>query len=138
MNVEKFKQDHVYLSGVVRRVEEVLAALKGQAEVEGLVVVVQELFGRLSVHLALEDQVLYPKLRGHADRAVCDLAARFEQQMGGLKVEFEAFKGRWPGRIAASKDPSAFAAETHKVITALKERMRREEAELYPAAERIG
>jgi hemerythrin-like domain-containing protein len=137
MNIEKFKQDHSYISEVIRRVEGALAGAGTEKGLEALIAAVRDLFGRLTVHLALEDQVLYPKLKSSSEPTVRDMAKRFEQQMGGIKSSFDEYGKRWPGKLAVGKDPTAFVAETRQTITALKERIRREDSELYPAAERV-
>jgi hemerythrin-like domain-containing protein len=138
VNIDKFKQDHEAISKGISQVVAALAAAAGGHNTEALVAGVQQLFGKLSVHLALEDQVLYPKLRESTDDSVRELARRFETQMGGIKRRFEEYKNRWPGKIAVAKDPTAFVAETKKLIAALIDRVRREDSELYPAAERAG
>jgi hypothetical protein len=38
---------------------------------------------------------------------------------------------RWAGKIAIQRDPAAFVAETRDILTALEQRIAREEAELY-------
>ncbi|MFD1625754.1 hemerythrin domain-containing protein [Azospirillum griseum] len=97
-----------------------------------------QLFGKFSVHLAVEDKALYPRLARAADPALRGLAARFQQEMGGLTQRFEAYRQRWPGPFAIAKDPAGFVAETRTMLDAFKNRIARENAELYPLAERLG
>lgn len=96
------------------------------------------LFGKFSVHLAVEDKSLYPRLTRDGDPALRGLAARFHDEMGGLTQRFETYRKRWPGPLAIAKDPAGFVAETKAILGQLKNRIAREDAELYPLAERLG
>ena len=90
--------------------------------------------GKLAVHLAMEDRSLYPFLKAQPDRALSRTAWRFQEEMGGIHAAFSAFSARWPNPPAISADPLAFAAEASAVLAALEQRIRREEAELFPLA----
>jgi hemerythrin-like domain-containing protein len=96
------------------------------------------LFGKFSVHLAVEDKSLYPRLTRDGDPTLRALASRFQDEMGGLTPRFEAYRKRWPGPLAIAKDPQGFIAETKAMLDQLKNRISRENAQLYPLAERLG
>lgn len=87
--------------------------------------------GTLTVHLAAEDQVLYPRLSADKRREVSEVARRFQQEMGGLKETFGNHVKRWTSDTVAT-DQAGFARETLALLGALATRMDREERELYP------
>lgn len=87
--------------------------------------------GQLSVHLAMEDKGLYPKLRGHTDPAIASLAAQYETEMGGLKATFVAYSERWLRSAAIGDAPEVFLTETEALFAALGKRIDRENNELY-------
>lgn len=90
------------------------------------------LSGILRVHLAMEDQALYPRLAQHADEKLRTLASRYAEEMGSIQADFTDYLSRWPSRGAIAKDPEGFMKETRAVFTALRERIDREDEELYP------
>lgn len=136
MNIQKFYSDHAELVAIVHRVERAMEAQERGAALDPLAEAVQELFGRCGIHLALEDSTLYPNLRKHESAAVRETSQRFETEMGGIKAALEAYRHKWPGKIAIAKNPAAFAAETRQILAALKDRIARENTILYPLVER--
>jgi hemerythrin-like domain-containing protein len=47
------------------------------------------LFGKLSVHLTLEDSSLYPRCQQHSDEKLREMAKRFANEMSGHKAAVE-------------------------------------------------
>ncbi len=86
-------------------------------------------------HLAAEEQVLYPAMARSADAELAALAERYRGEMRGLSQAFADFVARWrvPARLEA--EPEGFRRDANTVLRALFERLQREDAELYPAAE---
>jgi hemerythrin-like domain-containing protein len=93
--------------------------------------------GKLKVHLAMEDDVLYPKLSQHQNADVRAIAKRFSDEMGGLKKAFTDYVTKWPGSMAIQKDPAAFMNETKGVLNALAERVKKENTELFPMVDKL-
>jgi len=87
--------------------------------------------GILLVHLAAEDHSFYPRLLADKRREVSDAAARFQQEMGGIKEGFGQYIKQWT-RDAIAADPTGFTRDTTSLLTKLSGRMDREERELYP------
>lgn len=91
-----------------------------------------ELSGRVTVHLATEDQVIYPKMRKHNDPKVSATAKRFADEMGGIGEVFKNYLSRWRSGVAIAGDSNKFIQETQQIAAALSSRIEREERELYP------
>ena len=89
----------------------------------------------IKFHLAAEEQVLYPARERSPDERLAAMATRYRTEMEGLSGAFAEFVQRWrvPARLAA--DPDGFRQDANTVLRALFERLQRENAELYPAAE---
>ncbi|MDJ0278338.1 hemerythrin domain-containing protein [Sphingomonas sp. 2R-10] len=84
----------------------------------------------LLAHLAKEDRLLHPMLQRGGDPVAAALSHRFEEEMGGLSDGFKAYMQDWDAqRIAA--DPGGFETATRSLATALSDRIRREETQLY-------
>ena len=124
--------------------------LKVAAELDGLLVESQlaqdatnarrclsGLLGKLVVHIGTEDKVLYPELRAHKDAAVATLATRFAKEMEGTANAVKAYSDKWPAPSAIRQNPKAFIADTKGVLRVLADRIRRENSELYAAADRL-
>lgn len=95
-----------------------------------------QLWGKLTIHLAMEDDVLYPRLLSCGDALAEAKALSFSDEMGPLRSRFEEFLARWT-EVSIARDASGFSAETHALIRALTTRIDRENNELYPIADRV-
>lgn len=133
---EPYRQHHEEIRALVSRIEAMLDAAAIAADASPIAAVVRELFGKFSVHLALEDNSLYPRYTVHGDLAVADTARRFQIEMGGLGERFDTYKRTWPGPMAIARDPAAFVRDSHMVLDLLKARVTREENQLYDLIDR--
>ncbi len=84
----------------------------------------------LLAHLAKEDRLLHPQLQRSDNAETVALSRRFEAEMGGLADAFKTFMATWDA-TAIADDPAGFEADARQVLTALADRIRREEMQLY-------
>jgi hypothetical protein len=90
----KFRAQHGELLNVVKSIVQLLDAngLRNDAkEVRHLLSV---LHGKLSVHLAMEDKSLYPRLLRHHDSDIRATTQRYIDEMGSLAGAFTAGRHR--------------------------------------------
>lgn len=85
----------------------------------------------LMVHLAKEDRVLYPQLMTSGDPLIRSRATRFSRDMGGLATTYLDYAKKWTAE-RVFEDRAGFVAETRSVMLALRQRIVREERDLYP------
>jgi hypothetical protein len=116
-------------------VGELTQKLKATEDPQSLRTALSALAGKLNFHLAMEDKALYPRLM-KSDGAAQGVAKKFMDEMGGLAEVFQTYNNKWQV-TAIRNDFAAFAAETHKVFAALGKRIARENAELYPLADKV-
>lgn len=90
-----------------------------------------KLAGVLKIHLAMEDNALYPRMLTHAEPEVRKTAAEYQQSMGQLAPAFEAFYEKWRRHGAIEAAPEEFAGACRAIAQALKQRMDLEDANLY-------
>lgn len=90
-----------------------------------------ELAGKLSVHGAVEDKSVYPRLAAHSDEAIRATATRLQREFAPVYGAVLAYTQRWVGRGTIEADSATFVKETHGILAALAERMGAEERELY-------
>lgn len=126
--VEKHKDIMSDAAGIMRHLD---SGIENADEVRKLLSLMA---GKLKVHLAAEDRFLYPLLMKSDDIAVQKTAEKFVQEMGGIYTSFSKFLNKWPSGASISKNSDLFSREMKEVLSALAERIRREDEELYPLA----
>lgn len=132
LNADVFYQQHAELIALAEQISQACGddqAVAANAEV--IRRSLSRLMGKLGVHLAIEDDYLYPRLKDHANAVVRNTAIRFEAEMSGLKPAFQAFKEKWTSE-AISLDPGLFRTELGALFAALGHRVERENSLLYP------
>ncbi|HWI26605.1 MAG TPA: hemerythrin domain-containing protein [Stellaceae bacterium] len=127
---ESFRKQHVELIELVKSVEdqlkpEIVAQAAGEIRQK-----LSRLFGKLSLHLAMEDNSLYPRCQKHADANVQGVAKRFAEEMTGVKPAVEAFAREW-SETQIKAEPARFSAEAKRLFGVLADRIRRENTEFY-------
>lgn len=81
-------------------------------------------------HLAKEDRIFYPGLTACPNRKVAETARRFSAEMGGLSDSYRNYMTDWP--IERIRDDwSGFQVESKQILAALRNRIQREENELF-------
>jgi len=138
MKTKQYRTQHEEIYRLVESIEQHLSVETVSSRTEEVAGIARELFGKFGIHLALEDRVLYPQAAAHNDGSLRVIAQRFQKEMGGLAERFELYRKAWPGSIAIAHDPNGFVRETLEVIQQLRNRLRREEQELYLAIDRVG
>lgn len=128
---EKFRVQH---NEILQIAKEMTEHMRGEPNAAVLRKMLSNLAGKLSFHLAMEDQALYPRLLEAKDAKMKSMAKQFMTEMGGLGGAFTAYNSKW--QVSAIRaDQAGFAAETQAVFAALTQRITRENRELYPLAD---
>ncbi|KJV09754.1 hypothetical protein VZ95_09460 [Elstera litoralis] len=123
-------------------IEMLLQAVERQLRVPGWATAPQalresftQLSAKLRIHLALEDDALYPRLATHADGNLRALAQQYQQEMSGIRQTYEAFLAEWLHSNRFSQEASAFTAAATDLFKTLRARFHREDTRLYPMAD---
>jgi len=132
---EKFRVQHSELEEIVGRIIPLLDPAQLATELPRLRALLSTLLGKLSMHLAMEDNALYPQLLKHSDAAVRAMAKEFAGEMSTIKPKVDAFARKWnDSQIRA--DMPGFGADARIVFAALADRIRRENREFYALVDR--
>ncbi|PKU24404.1 hemerythrin domain-containing protein [Telmatospirillum siberiense] len=134
---ENYRKQHKEIGEILKKIEQMLMVSRIEADAEPVATIMRELGGKISVHLAIEDSALYPRLIALSDIRIRSTAMRFKQEMGSLKTSFDDFRMRWAGSTAISLQPKQFIEETNAILTALHHRLEREETELYDIYDQV-
>lgn len=86
----------------------------------------------LDAHLAHEDSFIYPAIAGHRG-ATAAVADAFVAEFAGLVHDWSLYLAEWSAECI-EKDWTTFRNETVAMVRRLRERVRRENEALYPAA----
>ena len=134
MDIERYHHDH---ASIFRQIDALRELARGGVR-ENAVRIGELIAGTAShikFHLAAEDRVLYPALARSGDRRVAAMSGRYQKEMQGIAGAFTEFVERWRAPSRRVADPDGFRRDANVVLRALCERLQREDAELYPAAE---
>ena len=131
---DRYRAQHADLASLAQQLARMVDGLKSDADCDQVRAELNKLAGKLSVHLAMEDDALYPRLKQHEDAELRQAAERFDREMGGVAGAFKAYNQRWDGR-AIKADVQSFAADTKKVMTVLMNRIQQENTGLYALAD---
>jgi hypothetical protein len=132
---ETFRRQHDELARLVGVLLELVARTPmPAAEVQR---VLSRLAGVLRVHVAMEDEALYPRLLDHADPEVRTLARGFLDRFGSAYRDFLDFRARWAKVEQIAAAPAELAREVRTVAGALRERVGEENAVLYERVDQL-
>lgn len=128
---EKFRKQHAEIVLMVGQIEPLLDPQKLTASANEVRSLLSTLLGKLSLHLAMEDNSLYPRLQQHQDPKLREIAKQYMKEMSDVKPSVEAFGRKWTEREIQA-NAATFCAETKKIFAVLADRIKRENTQFYP------
>ena len=134
---QRYRAQHAELFALITQITPLLndANLANiAAEIRSLI---SSLAGKLSIHLAMEDKRLYPKLMAHGNPDVRALATHYSEEMGSLLDDFTKFNQRWLTAALIERDPAKFVAEMKVLFAALQTRIEKENNQLYKLVDNL-
>lgn len=130
-----FRDQHRELLALATQVESCLVVFERSGHGAAVRECLSRLLGRLETHLIAEDCFMYPALMGHSHADLSQMAKTFAEEMGGLSQVFASLRLRWASVAAIEAAPNQFSQEMKGFLTALRERIEREDRELYALAD---
>ena len=91
--------------------------------------------GTIKLHLAVEDQVLYPALQRGDNAELARMGRQYQSEMTSIASAYDAFARRWNTADGVRRDAQGFRNEANVVLRRVFERMQREDREFYPRIE---
>jgi hypothetical protein len=132
---DNLRQQHAEITIMIEGIAALLDRPAGPAQKAELRQALSRLAEKLVRHLALEDEILYPLLAQHTDAGARVLGAAFTVEMSGVRPAFESFNARWT-ETAIAADPAAFVGAAQQIFGTIRDRILRENRQLYPAADK--
>jgi iron-sulfur cluster repair protein YtfE (RIC family) len=132
---DNLKKQHKEISDIVKQISVLLNpdVLSQDAEQAGILL--SKLTENLELHLAWEDEALYPALQRHPKEEVRILTKVFSEEMGGISKTFARYTANWPNAAAIQNDPDSFINESRDIFASLSSRINQENNHLYPLLE---
>ena len=134
MQIDKFKHQH---GDIKRRIAGLrdLARAGADTHAEEIAQGIVAMSALIKLHLAVEDQVLYPALQADHQSDLARLARHYQSDMVPIAAAYDAFARRWNTSQSVRADEQGFRDDANLVLRKLHERMLREDREFYPQIE---
>lgn len=134
MNIDKFKHQHTDILRSIAALRDLThAGVEHNAtEIARRIVAMSS---TIKLHLAVEDQALYPALQSGDDEQLARMGRQYQSEMGPIASAYDAFARRWNTEASLRADVQGFRADANRVLRQVYERMQREDREFYPRIE---
>lgn len=137
MQTQGFRNQHSEMLKVTSEISARLNADRLSKDATEIRTLLSQLLGKLSVHLAMEDKSLYPKLLQHPETRIRSLAQRFNSEMGSIGKAVAEYQAKWPNPVSIQRDARTFIDHTQNILQSLAKRIAKEDAELYPTVDQL-
>lgn len=134
MNIDKFKHQHVDILESIDTLRNLAkaGAANNATEIARLIVAMSS---TIKLHLAVEDQVLYPALQRGGNAELARMGRQYQSEMTSIASAYDAFARRWNTADGVRRDAQGFRNEANVVLRRVFERMQRENHDFYPRIE---
>jgi len=129
---DSFRKHHNEILAYAREINALLGPAMTDEQIESSRKLLAKLAGLVTLHLAMEDQSLYPELKSCQDTTVRATAEFFSKEMGKLATEFTQYLQSWQTSSMIRANPGRFSSESKAIFNSLSRRIHRENTELYP------
>ena len=136
MATRNFRRQHEELQRLARELSQYLVPARLSQHATLVRRLLARFLGLLEIHARMEGEALYPRLLRSPADDVREAADALHRQVGKLYADVAVFGRTWLASGAIEADPNGFMRAASESLRALGRRMAREEAELYPMAER--
>ncbi|EER59745.1 Hemerythrin HHE cation binding domain protein [Acidovorax delafieldii 2AN] len=134
MNIDKFKHQHLDILRSIDLLRQLTHAgvERNVAEIAQRIIAMSS---TIKLHLAVEDQALYPALQRGGNAELARMGRQYQNDMGPIASAYDAFARRWNTAESLRTDEKGFRAEANVVLRKVYERMQREDRDFYPRIE---
>ncbi|CAN7546398.1 hemerythrin domain-containing protein [Duganella sp. LjRoot269] len=134
MNIDKFKHQHLDILGAIAALRPLVQTgiADHASDISQRIIAMS---GIIKLHLAVEDNFLYPALEASGNHSLAHMSKRYRDEMNGIAGAYLAFASKWNTPRLLIEQPEVFRNEANQVLKTLYERMKKEDREFYPAIE---
>ncbi len=131
IQTDLYQKQHDDIKKVMDEINESLDIHTLQTNADDVRSLISSLVGKLSVHLVLEDNVLYQHLAESPNVKLNELGKSFQDQVGGLRKALNAYKNTWSTSLSIQESPEQFVMETEAFMGVVKKRIQLEDDDLF-------
>jgi succinate dehydrogenase flavin-adding protein (antitoxin of CptAB toxin-antitoxin module) len=131
INLANLKRQHLAINTELDYILTPLKKEKSSMDVYEITLHINKLAGLLKMHLMDEDKFLYPNLLNCDDQGILEMTNQYINEMGSLAADYTQFKNKYNTSTKVNTNIDMFIIETNAVIDALKDRMEKEDTQLY-------
>lgn len=131
------KKQHEQINQLITDTKELLTEELKEETVKTVAKNINNLAGKLKIHLGSEDRFLYPQLMKNGDTLVKKKAKDYAEEMGDLSKIFMEFKRKYNTPTKINRNSDFIHSEAKKVFEAIEERIAKEDHDLYQLAEKL-
>lgn len=137
MKTDRYRKHHEELFKVMGEIQKHLSPEKVLHESHEIRKQLTILAGIVRIHLAFEDQALYPALLNSDNTAVSSMAKKFMDEMSSIHAAFEAYLEKFYSSKAIRDNADSFISETKDLFKVLGARIERENTDFYPLIDKL-
>ena len=137
-NLKKYKDQHEDIFKLIRKIIETLDENKIARDATEIKNVFDGLVSKLKVHFAMEEDNLYLKLEKSENPEIIEAFDKFTFEMNEIHVIFNNFIDDWIEVENIQKNSKQYVSEMKNLFAKLVNHLEKEEAILYPLAEKHG
>ena len=136
IQTDLYQTQHDEITRLMAQINELLDIHTLQTNADDISNLISSLVGKLSVHLTLEDNVLYQHLAESPNVKLNELGKSFQDQIGGLHKTLNAYKYMWSTSLSIQESPEQFVRETEAFMSVVKKRIQLEDDDLFSVIDR--
>jgi iron-sulfur cluster repair protein YtfE (RIC family) len=136
-NINSLKRQHQDIESLIGKLEDIIHADTLDENALQISKSINELSGRLKIHLSHEDKYLYPKFKKSEHIDLKNKAESYIKEMGDLNEVFNCYKNRFNTKTKILKEPKTFIDESELIFFAIKKRISKEDDDLYLLAKNL-
>jgi hemerythrin-like domain-containing protein len=131
INIDNFMRQHKEIIEELDSIDKILNKQDYQNYLGDFVSHINNLAGKLKIHLSTEDKFLYPNLINGKDIEMKNMANSYIDEMGNIANTFTDYKNQFNTKSKIEGKVDVFMSETKYILTEIRKRILKEENELY-------
>lgn len=131
INIDNFMRQHKEIIEELDSIDKILNKQDYPNYLGDFVSHINNLAGKLKIHLSTEDKFLYPNLINGKDIEMKNMANSYIDEMGNIANTFTDYKNQFNTKSKINEKLDVFMSETKYILTEIRKRILKEENELY-------
>jgi len=136
-NLDQLKRQHLEIYEVLNETKTLIKKEKFEENSQAIAKNINNIAGKLQVHLSNEDRFLYPAFLNSDRIELKTKAQAYTDEMGDLSNIYTTFKSKYNTRSKIMANTKSFVTDSDKVFKAIEKRIHKEDHDLYKIAEEL-